>query len=104
MGGEGEQKKKKKLGVGDFDWREEPFGVGGCEGRQRDQLHCERTKRAVAVQCPCVALYCHFQKGKESLHASMPFSPFIRVRSRETQCASNKNATTINLEPYTFCY
>ena len=100
LGREGEKRKGRS-----WEWG---IPMGGknplvlvYQGRQRDQLHRERTKRAVAVQCPCdFALPLSKRQRESACYCSMPFSPFIRVRSRETQCASNKNATTINLEPY----
>ena len=42
----------------------------------------ESIKQVVAVQCPCVALYCHFQKSKKSLLTccSLPFPMVARTR------------------------
>ena len=42
----------------------------------------KKPKQVVAVQCPCVALYCHFQKSKKSLLTccSLPFPMVARTR------------------------
>ena len=42
----------------------------------------KKPKQVVAVQCPCVALYCHFQKSKKSLLTccSLPFPMLARTR------------------------
>ena len=95
-----------KFGLGDFDLDNQKSDQGRSTLRWRirraaaPRPHCEITNEVVAVQCPCMALNCHFQK-EESLHAVLSFHPRLFARDAQ-QCTSNNHNTKINLDQ--FCY
>ena len=87
-------KKEKKLGVGDFD--EEAISV------LEDAKDCgtidsiAKGKAGSGGAMPLCGIVLPLSKGqRESACSSMPFSPFIHVRSRETHSNARPIITTL---------
>ena len=50
--------------------------IEDIKGNSSVESITKKPKQVVAVQCPCVALYCHFQKSKKSLLTCCSLSLF----------------------------